>query len=386
MSGVTTSARVSIGAPERVSSLELFFDLVFVFTITQVATVVVHSPGSTGLGHAAVELAVIYWMYGGYAWLTNTTPPDTGPRRAVLLAGMAAFFVAALCVPDAFGSAAIWFGVSYVAVNLVHSVGFLVFTGRGAVRTVARLGAFNLASSGVLLAAGLVHGAPRWWLWVAAVLLQWLTSSFFTGAHWDFEINAAHFGERHGLVILIVLGESLVSIGVAGDREHVGAALVAGVLAGLLAVAALWWAYFGGDDERAATALQGLPATKRPAAALLGYFAAHLIMLSGVLAVAAGARLAAGNLSGRPAGTAAAWLIAGGAAGYLVGTAAFRRALRSGRAVPRVLGGALCLLAFPVGAYVSSAWELAAVAALVLAAVSGERARRTGSRANHSGA
>jgi len=134
------TAHLPVGAaPSRVSTLELFFDLVFVFTITQVTEIIVDHPDAAGLSQAAIVLFVIFWMYGGYAWLTNASEPDTAARRLVLLGAMAAFFLASLSVPDAFGANGVAFGLAYLAVNVVHAVGFVVFAGLDALRPVLRL-------------------------------------------------------------------------------------------------------------------------------------------------------------------------------------------------------------------------------------------------------
>ena len=177
----------------------------------------------------------------------------------------------------------------------------------------------------------------------------------------NFQINAAHFAERHGLVILIVLGESLVSVALASEHQHVGPRLAVGVLTGLLAAAVMWWMYFGGDDERGAEAMDGAPPGRRPIWAITGYFLAHFLMIFGILMVAAGTHLAVHDLLGRTP-IAGAWLIAGGAGLFGIGSAAFRLALHFAPAVLRALGGIACLLAVPVGRHGSAAAELTVVA------------------------
>src|SRR5690349_11549975 len=128
--------------PDRVSNLELFFDLVFVFTITQVAEVVVHHPDGRGIALAMIELSILSWMFGGYAWLTNAAGPVTSSCRSILIAGMAGFFVCALAVPHAFDEDGFAFGAAYLLVNVIHLTGLLL--GETPKRTVWRLGAFNM--------------------------------------------------------------------------------------------------------------------------------------------------------------------------------------------------------------------------------------------------
>jgi len=367
---VTTTA-TSADPPIRVSTLELFFDLVFVFTITQVAAIIVDAPTGSGVARAALTLSIIYWMYGGYAWLTNASGPDTPARRGILLAAMAAFFVCSLAVPSAFGDSGLAFGVAYLVVVLVHAVGFMVYLGRAAIRPVTRFLPWNLLSSGLVLAAAWAHGSTDWILWGLAVAVQ-LTSPILMRVGENFQINAAHFGERHGLVILIVLGESLVSIALAGEHQHVGLRLAVGVLAGLLAAAVMWWMYFGGDDDRAVSAMEVAPPAKRPIWAITGYFLAHFLMIFGILLIAAGTHLAVHDLLAEAA-PAGAWLIACGAGLYALGSADFRLALHFAPPLPRALGGLACLIAFLVGRHWSAAAELATVAIILGLALVVER-------------
>ena len=349
--------------PARVSTLELFFDLVFVFTITQVTAIVVHSPSGAGAARAAITLAVIYYMYGGYAWLTNTNEHDNAARRGVLLAGMAAFFACSLAVPTAFGSGGLPFAIAYLAIILVHAAGFIVFLGPASLGPVAHLLPWNMLSAGLILAAAWGHGSVDWYLWTAAVGVQLLTPVVVRVGE-NFRINAAHFAERHGLVILIVLGESLVSIGLASESQAVDLRLVLGVLAGLLAAAAMWWMYFAADDDRAAVAMENAPPERRPAWAVTGYFMAHLLMIYGILVLAAGTRLSVDDLLA-PASWASAWLVACGAGIYAAGSAAFRLALHFANPAWRAVGAVACLCVAPLGRHGSVAAELAGVAVVL---------------------
>jgi low temperature requirement protein LtrA len=350
-------------APARVSTLELFFDLVFVFTMTQVTEIIVDHPDAAGLAQAAIVLFVIFWMYGGYAWLTNASKPDTVGRRMVLLAAMAAFFLASVSVPNAFGANGIAFGLAYLAVNVVHAVGFVVFAGLDALRPVLRLFGCNLISAGLVLAAGWVHGVADWVLWLAAVAVQLATPALAqTRRH--YRINVEHFTERHGLVILIVLGESLITVALAEAHAIVTLRTAVGILAGLLAAATIWWSYFVGDDDRASAALAAASPKRRATLAITGYFFAHLVMIYGILVLAAGIGVAAPELTARVE-TAGAWLIAGGVAIFLLGSGGFRAALGYADPRTRIVGGACCLAAVPVGLVTSAAVELVMVAAIV---------------------
>jgi low temperature requirement protein LtrA len=358
------TAHLPVGAaPSRVSTLELFFDLVFVFTITQVTEIIVDHPDAAGLSQAAIVLFVIFWMYGGYAWLTNASEPDTAARRLVLLGAMAAFFLASLSVPDAFGANGVAFGLAYLAVNVVHAIGFVVFAGLDALRPVLRLFGCNLISAGLVLAAGWVHGSADWVLWLAAVAVQ-LATPALAQTRRNYRINVEHFTERHGLVILIVLGESLINVALAEAHAIVTFRTAVGVFAGLLAAATIWWSYFVGDDDQASAALAAASPQRRAALAITGYFFAHLVMIYGILVLAAGIGLSAPDLTAS-VDTADAWLIAGGVAIFLIGSGGFRAALGYADPRTRIVGGVCCLAAVPVGLVTSAAVELVIVAAIV---------------------
>ena len=359
-------------ASSRVSTLELFFDLVFVFTVTQVALIVEEHPTWPKVAQAVLELAAIYWMYGGFAWLTNVLGTETARQRLVVLTGMAAFLVTSLALPRAFSDDAKVFGVAYGALTLVHLGGFLL-RGSATFAAMLRVGAANLLGAALILIAGFAGGSARWPLWIAAVAIFYLYGLLTSNTE-SFDIGVEHFAERHGLMVLIVLGESLVSVAVAAQSERVTAALIVGALCGLAATAALWWAYFGGEDEAAAAAFAALPPQQRGNLALAGYDLPHLAMIGGILGIAAGSRLSLPDLTSTTS-TAAAALIGGGAALFMLAMAAFRFALRYRTVLPRAVTGLLALATIPIGTEAGAAQQLAVVAALTAALVVSENRR-----------
>src|SRR5215218_6231447 len=199
-------------AEARVSTIELFFDLVFVFAITQLTSFLAGEPTAVGLGRAVLIFGNLWWIYGGYAWLTNAVPPRAPALRLLLLLGMGGFLVVALAIPTAFGGGGLLFGLGYLLVTLVHTGMFLLSSHESAVLAVRRLGPANAITAALLLLAAFTDGALQWTLWVAAFGLHWV-SPFFTAVP-GFPIRAAHFVERHGLIVLIGLGESIVAIGI----------------------------------------------------------------------------------------------------------------------------------------------------------------------------
>lgn len=355
----------------RVSTLELFFDIVFVFTITQVTFIVEHHPSWETAAQALVELTVIYWMYGGFAWLTNALGSKTQRQRTVLLLGMAAFAVVSLAVPDAFGHDGVAFGYAYLLLNVVHLAGFLIGGVPSAAATMRRLGAVNLSASGLLLAAGYLGGHWHWPLWVAAVLLQW-GFALGTRAGGGIAIDAEHFAERHGLMVIIVLGESLVSVALAAHGQPVTLRVAVGLLCGLAASAAMWWCYFAGDDDAAARVFGQRAVADRGSSALLGYDLPHVLMLAGVVAVAAGSRLSSPELT-EPTELTAAALLAGGVATYLAGLGVFRLIIGFANPVPRLVAGGAVLATVPAGTSLGAAQQLLLLTLLLVVLLLAER-------------
>ena len=274
----------------RVTTLELFFDLVFVFTITQLTAVLYHAPTVRSVVQVVLMLGVIWWMYGGYAWMTNAVSAHTTNRRLLLLGGMGGYFVLALAIPHAFTSSGLAFGLAYLVVVGVHTTLFTRSSSAGVVQAILRLAPYNLASALVILAGGAVGGAAQYVLWALACAFEWLTPVI--RGNRGFDIAAAHFVERHGLVVLVAIGESVVAIGIGASRLPVDGGLAAVATLGLALSACLWWLYFGGDDERAERALAAMPPVRRARAALNGFGYWHLPMLFGIVAIAAAERSA----------------------------------------------------------------------------------------------
>jgi low temperature requirement protein LtrA len=353
----------------RVSTIELFFDLVFVFAITQLTTLLAHDPTAVGLIRVLLIFGTLWWMYGGYAWLTNAVPPTRLLLRLLILVGMAGFLVVALAIPTAFGRGGVAFGLGYLLVTLVHSGMFLLSTRETVVRAIRRLGPVNALSATMLVVGGFAGGTTQWILWSAAFLLQW-SSPAFTAVE-GFRIQAAHFVERHGLIVLIALGESIVavSIGVAADELRAGSIVIA--VLGLALAAALWWLYFDGEDERAEQAMNSAPSGRIQWLALYAFGYGFLPVLGGIIVFAAGVKNAVGH-HGEPLAASTAWLLAGGVAGYVAGLAWFRRCLGIRPVGPRLAIAATVLPTALVGLTATPEAQLGVLAAIVVAGIMAE--------------
>jgi low temperature requirement protein LtrA len=351
---------VRVNAPARVSTLELFFDLVFVFTITQLTTVLLREPNGRGVAQVFLMLGVIWWMYGGYAWLTNAVPPHGLTRRLLLLGGMAGFLVLALAIPHAFAGSGLTFGLAYLVVIAVHGGLFIRATATSVSTAFRGIAPINVAAAAMVLAGGIAGGTAEYVLWAAAFVLTWFGTPLLTDDT-GFEIAPAHFVERHGLVVIVAIGESIVAIGIGAAGLPVDLALVGLAVLGLALSACLWWAYFGsgGDDEAEGALAQAEPAA-RPRMALGAYGLPHIAILLGIVAAAAAEKHAIGHAS-RALPTAEALYLGGGLAVFLAGDVVFRRVLGIGRGRFRAAAAVLALATLPLGLEVSAAAQVAAL-------------------------
>jgi low temperature requirement protein LtrA len=359
------------GVPLRVSTLELFFDLVFAFTLTQLTALLAHHLSLTGVAQVLLIFGVLWWMYGGYAWLTNTRTPDRAPERVLLLTGMAGFLVVGLAIPHGFGPEAsetgAALGLGYLIVVLVHTSLYYRLN-----RNIMRIAPFNITSALLVILAGEVDGPAVYALWAAALAIQVL-SPLIAHPSGRFEIQPAHFVERHGALIIVALGESVAAVGIAASRQRVTGSLIGAAVLGLALTACLWWAYFGtGDDERAERAFTDADPGQRPELALSAYFYAHIPMLLGVVAMAAGVLLTIGHAA-QPHPVGQALALSGGVALFLAGDAWFRATLRIGTPWPRLATAAFALAAAALGATVAVEAQLAVLLAALVTMLAGER-------------
>src|SRR3954453_17011270 len=356
------------GEELRVSSLELFFDLVFVFTITQLTAVLVVRPDGEALAQVVLMLSAIWWMYGAFAWLTNNVPPDRTALRLPLLGGMLAFFAISLAIPTAFTDNGVLFACAYLVVIGVHTV---LYT-QSASWTVAGVWSFarlNLVAGALILAGAIIGGTAEYVLWSLAVttfvIVPWLVPE---ESGW---LRPSHFAERHGLVVMVALGESVVAVGIGASHIDISWQMLAVAALGLTLSAELWWVYFMGDDEEAEGALRAMAPTRREFyAANVAYYWAHLVMLLGIVCIAAGLERAIGH----PFDSfsfARALELGGGTALSLAGHALFRLVLglafRPWRAVALLLALGTIALGTATSALVQLAVLVAALGACIVA-------------------
>jgi low temperature requirement protein LtrA len=271
----------------------------------------------------------------------------------VLLGGMAGFLLVSLTVPSAFTGGGLAFGLAYAVVVLVH-IGLFTRTQRvRSASDLVRVGLLNVAGTALILLGGAIGGVTQLVLWILVPLVWWLVSPY-RGLSGGFDIGAAHFVERHGLVLIIAIGESLVGLALGlGDLEF-GPSVAAVAVLGLALSACLWWTYFGGDDALAEHALAAAPRERRGRMSIEAFGHADLGLLLGVIAIAAGLEAGAHEpFHALDFGHAVA--LGGGVALYLASDAWFRQRLRIGRPWPRVLAAIPAFATVAVGLWAAAA-------------------------------
>jgi low temperature requirement protein LtrA len=376
---VAATVELTTQAPvERVSTLELFFDLVFVFTVTQLTAVLTHDLSLQSLGQVMVMLALIWWMYAGYAWLTNSISTREPRQRAILLGGMAGYLILALAVPGAFRGSGLAFGVGYLIVVAVHSSLFIWTASAQSSRAFLGIAPYNLFNALLVVVGGALGGTAQPVLWTVAAVLEWSTPWIANReAQSGFEIAPAHFVERHGLVVIVAVGESVVAVGIGAAGLAVDAELILVAVLGLLLSAGLWWAYFGADDDaQAERALADTPVARQPWIALEGFGCAHYLLLLGIVVVSVGLKKAIGHAYD-PLTAAQALALGGGVALFLAADVWFRRILGLGRSAHRAVAALLALATIPLATEVAAAAQLAALVVILAAALVGEDIARS---------
>ena len=347
----------------QVTSLELFFDLVFVFTLTQLTTTVL--PGGWAItGRTALLLLLLWWMYGGYAWLTNAAPPVTPRRRILLVLGMIGLFATAMAIPHAYGSDRIVFACGYLLVVVVHAGMYVSEAARITRGMVVQLLGWNMLGAVLGLVGALFFEDILVWWWFASFVLAVVLPRLFSITALNqpevdggpsFELVPGHFVERHGLMLLIALGESVLAIGISlgTGGEAIGLDRIAFAAISLLLATTLYWAYFGvGEDEAAEAALDALPGDRAQAAGLASYGYAFCVILFGIVLSAAGLHHALVHPTERLSWEYAAQLCVGVGV-FWVGLGLFRLALGLHGALPRLILGVVLGAVTVVGATLS---------------------------------
>jgi low temperature requirement protein LtrA len=353
----------------RVTTLELLFDLVFVYAITNVTSLMEHEIGGETVLEGLITLAVVWFGWCAYTWLGNQAQADEGLLRVAMVVAMAGMFFVAISIPYAFeadGNAALVLVTAYAVVRFTHLGVYLVAAGDDRQLRSVILGMFGVATVMlVLLFTGAVIGgsAVKWW-WLAAVVSDQLGVYFVRSTRWRLN-SASHFAERFGLVIIIAIGESIVAVGAATSSAELGWRDAAALLCGLAIAVCLWWLYFDVVARVAEGVLRQSSGIERARLARDSYTYIHFLFVSGIVFVALGLVVLIGDHGHVDAGRYALY---GGIVCYLAGHLLFRLRNVGGVNVARTVAGVVLLAGIPTLGGLSTL-EQVAVPAVVLVAV-----------------
>lgn len=374
MSDETTADEATadeVAQERRTTPVELLWDLVFVFAVTQVTTLLAHHISWGRLGEAMLVLALVWWAWSAFVWAANAQEEQSRVLRVCLLAGTALVFVAGLAVPRAFGGESLLFAATYAAVRLLHLGIYADASRRGNASWAAIAGfAVTVVIGMMLLVVGAItHGWSRVVLWLLAVAIDyagpaWLTRERLRGLQ---QVAVAHFAERYGLFVIICLGESIaaVGVGVASGGRPLTFGLVIGATLPVLTAVAMWWTYF---DRTAGSAQERLRVHDDPVlAAADAYSYMHLIIVAGIIIFAGGVKVVVHDQVSAPMPDAGRLAMCGGAALYLLGLAAFRLRMLREHSVARLIVAVALMVLYAAGAALP-AWV---VGALIVALMAG---------------
>lgn len=361
------------GDPERqrATSLELFYDLVFVFAITQVSHLLLEHLDWTGVGQSALVLLVVWWAWNYTTWVTNELDPESPVVRLVLIAVMLASLLMAVAIPEAFGDRALLFAGAYVAIQVGRHL-FLTFgaasRGSGERERASRILIWFVFAGIFWIAGALADGSTRTLLWLIALAIDYGAPLVLyrvpglrrmTGESWT--VQTSHFAERFQLFVIIALGESIISTGRTTSVLELTTERVIAFAVAFLTTAAMWWLYFNYVARIAERRLE-LAGSGRTTLARDGYTYLHVLLIAGVIVSAVGDELTIAH----PGETLHDWELAISVAGpaiYLLAHSLFRWRLTGSPGWKRPAGAAACIVIGLIG----GAFSALVVALLVLA-------------------
>jgi len=348
---------------QRVTPLELFFDLVFVFAITRVTGLMAHDLSWASIGQGLLVLAALWWGWAAYAWLTNHVSGEDDSARLVVVVAMGAMVMVALAVPEAFDAHALLFALGYLVMRMAHLGLWYVASREEPDVHVAVAKLFPTAVTGPLLlvAASFADGTVQAALWIVALALDY-GGPLVRGVA-GYRVHPTHFTERFSLIVIIALGESIVAIGVGAGDEPLDVAIGLAAVLSLITSAALWWAYFDVVAALAQRRMAELRGVMRNTLARDAFAYLHLPLIAGIELFALGVEQVVGHVD-EPLETEAAAALFGGVAIYLLAHVAFKLRAIGSFGPHRLVAAVLCGVCVPLATNWSALAALAAVTAI----------------------
>jgi len=366
-----------------VTPLELFFDLVFVFALTQVTAYLAAELTWHGVLRGVLIVMLLWWTWTGYAWIANVVSADEAQIKLVMLVSMAAMFLMALCIPEAFDDAPgglsgpVVLSICYLIFRMMHLVLFWILSrdDRGLRQQVLRFTPSVLGGTALLLIAAQFHGWVQTALWIAALAVDYIGTALGGASGWRLPAPG-HFAERHGLIIIVALGESIVAIGVGVAERPISMPIIVASILGLLLASAMWWAYFDVSALQGEHALTSEPIESRPRLGRNAFSYAHLPLVLGIVLTALGVKKVLEyvshtddhSLTDPLKGVALAALI-GGVVLYLLAHVVFKRITVHQLSVVRLATAGALLVALPLVDALPAIAQLGVVAGLLTIAL-----------------
>lgn len=375
----------------RVTPIELFFDLVFVFSLTQVTALMGARISGTNIVRGLLVLALLWWCWVGYAWLGNVVQAEEGLGRAAMFGAMAAMFVMALAVPEAFDdrpgglAGPVVVAFAYLAVRVLH-LGMFWLAARTEHDRALRGQLFRFmpslfGSTTLLLIASQLHGRAQTLTWVGVVVVDYVGVILGGASGWRLR-SASHFAERHGLIVIVALGESIVAIGVGVGHFAISWPILVGAVLGLAVAACVWWAYFDVVSIVAERVLRQLQGEERARMARDAYSYLHLPMVAGIALLALGIEQVLVNVGETSNGELTEPLAAlplgalyGGVALFLIAHAAFKYRTWRHVTARRLVVAVLLLVLMPAAMELPGLAALGLLAAVMIAMIASEAIR-----------
>lgn len=349
---------------DTVTFLELFFDLVFVLALTQATALMADQPTWAGLAKGLLVIGVMWWAWVGYAWLTSVVDPEEGATRIVMFAAMAALLVCGLAIPEVFEETGLLFAGAYAVVRIAH-IGLFYIASRDSAdaalrRSVIGLGVSTAIATSLLVGASFADGWLQGGLWLTALLLDMAGPYVFGSEGWH--VAPKHFAERHGLILIIALGESIVAVGAGAAGLELGPGEVAAAVLGVAVSSAMWWMYFDVVAKVAERRLaNAAPGKEQNEIARDSFSYLHLPMVAGIVLVALGLKKTIGHVED-PLKLIPSVAMFGGMAMYLLAHVAFRWRNVHRFSTQRVVVAVLCLALIAVSVEIPSLASLAILA------------------------